>query len=419
MKRVAEIRSSDKCRVLTFDDIFLPSHEGSGKNRIDYLHVQDLLSFGKSTDFYFGNLNVLIGPNGTGKSNLIDCLKVAQSLPFDISENFKDTSLEDWIYKGESDGLQQPSLSISIVNQEFGPILHQISFIGSRYNKVFIEEIITDDGGNNSEPYFISSAENEPMITYIGARGQKRQREFPAREYNTSQSILNQVRDSTQYPEITAITQFYSSMRFYSEWTFGRKSVLRNPSSLSNSEDYLNESMDNLALVLDSLRGSSSHEKIRAYLIDLKDSYRDYSTSARFSQMILEIVEGGLSSKIPAHRLSDGTLRFLALASILLNTNLPSVICLEEPELGMHPDMIRMVSRMIVEASKNTQLIVTTHSELLLTALQDDIDQIFVFSSGPDGTSVRSFQKEDFKEWIADHSLGELWSTGELGGNRW
>jgi predicted ATPase len=90
-----------------------------------------------------------------------------------------------------------------------------------------------------------------------------------------------------------------------------------------------------------------------------------------------------------------------------------------EPELGMHPDMIRMVARMIIDSSTKTQLFITTHSEHLLTAVQDDFDALFAFDAGFSGTSVRRFSQEEYKHWREEHTLGELWTTGELGGNRW
>ena len=412
------VRSAVKCRSLTYSDIFHPSSEYINENRVDYFIIQDMLSFGRNTEFYFGNLNVLIGPNGSGKSNLIDCLKVMQSLPFDISRNFKNTQLEDWIYKGDDQSIRLPQLSISVSIKNIGKVEHQISFINSQYNKIFIEEVILDNEGELEIPYFINNSESRPKIAYFDQRRNRREREFSG-TFNSSQSVLNQVRDTEQYPELSSLARFYSSMQFYSEWTFGRRSSLRNSSSINNPEDFLNESMDNLPLVLNSLRETESHDLIRKYLNDLKESYRDYFTTVRFGQVVLEIIESGLMSRIPAQRLSDGTLRFLALATILLNKNLPSVICLEEPELGMHPDMIRMISRMIIEASKKSQIFVTTHSELLLTSLQGDLDQLFVFTSGPDGSSVRSFERDDFSEWLTKNQLGDLWSNGELGGNRW
>jgi predicted ATPase len=84
--------------------------------------------------------------------------------------------------------------------------------------------------------------------------------------------------------------------------------------------------------------------------------------------------EEGLHSPIPATRLSDGTLRFLAMAALLLMPAPPPLICIEEPELGLHPDALSLVAELLVSASARTQLIVTTHSDALVSALTEHGD---------------------------------------------
>jgi predicted ATPase len=201
---------------------------------------------------------------------------------------------------------------------------------------------------------------------------------------------------------------------------FGRTSNLREATPAGRSGITLSESMDDLALVLNGLENTPAHERIRELLQELKETYRDFATRIFFGRVGLELVEAPFErSPLPANRLSDGTLRFLALAAILLQKDPPPLICLEEPELGMHPDMIRLVATMIIDASVKTQLIITTHSEHLLSALQDHFDVLFAFDTGVAGSVVRSFSREEYEDWRENHNLGELWTSGELGGNRW
>jgi predicted ATPase len=181
----------------------------------------------------------------------------------------------------------------------------------------------------------------------------------------------------------------------------------------------MSENMEDLALVLNGMERSPAHDQIRLLLRDLKETYLDYVTRILFGRVGLELVEAPFDSPVPAVRLSDGTLRFLALAAILLQPTPPPLICLEEPELGMHPDMIRMVANMISDAATKTQLIVTTHSDYLLSALQDTFDSLYAFDAGISGTVVRRFDREEYATWREEHTLGELWTSGELGGNRW
>ena len=257
------------------------------------------------------------------------------------------------------------------------------------------------------------------MLSVSGRGTRRRARELNAKDYNPFQSILSQIRDVGQYPEITRLARLYSGIRIYSEWSFGRTSKLREAAPAGRTETRLSESMDDLPVSLNALEQTPAHKRIMGILRELKDSYRDYVTRILFGRVGLELVEAPFDSPIPANRLSDGTLRFLALAAILLQPDPPPVVCLEEPELGMHPDMIRMVAQMITEAAARTQLIVSTHSEHLLTALQDDFDVLFAFDSGPEGSIVRRLSRDDFHTWRADHALGELWSSGELGGVRY
>ena len=101
------------------------------------------------------------------------------------------------------------------------------------------------------------------------------------------------------------------------------------------------------------------------------------------------MVESGAEREryIPASRLSDGTLRYMALAAILLDPDPPPLVVIEEPELGLHPDLTLGIGRMLVEASQRMQLVVTTHSTGLIDAL-DECPSSVVVCEKDDGESV-------------------------------
>ena len=225
------------------------------------------------------------------------------------------------------------------------------------------------------------------------------------------------MRDASQYPEITGLADAYGGIRIYSEMPFGRDdNPLREPAAVGQSMSNLSESLTDLPLVLNLMKRTAAHEQLVKLLGEVKETYRDYITEVVYGRVGLLLEEDPFRVPVPASRLSDGTLRFLVLAAVLLPEKLPPVICLEEPELGMHPDMIRMVGNMLIDAAPRTQLIVTTHSEHLLTALQSDFDVLFAMDAGVEGTIVRPFSQGQFKKWRADHRLGELWTSGFLGG---
>jgi predicted ATPase len=119
-------------------------------------------------------------------------------------------------------------------------------------------------------------------------------------------------------------------------------------------------------------------------------------------------------------RMSDGTLKFLCLLAALFNPSPPPLICIEEPELGMHPDALKLVAEALVEASEHVQLVVTTHSEALIDALSGHPDCVLVCERDFDnGTQFKRLSAKDLDEWLEHYTLGELWRKGEIGGGRW
>jgi predicted ATPase len=423
--RVSPKRTDDKVRHLTAEDLLSTEPPPSGSEwqlPFHELMIEGLLSFGEKTHFKFGQLNILVGPNGSGKSNLIDCVRVFRSAPLDIQEAFKDSGFEEWLYKGNNKQSGSAFLHLTANLPELASeISHQIRLGPPLRSRAPLEERISSTGteSEQTDSYFAGSHRSEATLSISGTGRRRRERKLGANEYDPFLSILSQIRDIGQYPEITRLAGLYASIRIYSEWTFGRNSNLREATPTGRSDATLSESMNDLALALNGLERTAAHEKIRVLLQELKETYLDYVTRILFGRVGLELVEAPFELPLPAKRLSDGTLRFLALAAILLQPNPPPLICLEEPELGMHPDMIRIVSGMIVDATTKTQLIITTHSEHLLTALQDDFDVLFAFDTGSAGSIVRRFSRDEYKDWRQDHTLGELWTSGELGGNRW
>jgi predicted ATPase len=96
----------------------------------------------------------------------------------------------------------------------------------------------------------------------------------------------------------------------------------------------------------------------------------------------------------------------------------PPLLCLEEPELGLHPDVIPIIADLLIEASERTQLIVTTHSADLISELWEVPDSVIVCERDESGSSLRHLDPEKLEKWLEDYSLGDLWRSGEIGGNR-
>ena len=139
------------------------------------------------------------------------------------------------------------------------------------------------------------------------------------------------------------------------------------------------------------------------------------------------MIEGGMVQvfvregrfNFPATRLSDGTLRYLGLLAILCDPAPPPLVCIEEPEIGLHPDLINHVADALRLAAERTQLVVTTHSIGLVDAFTEIPDVVLVCEKEESGTSIQRLDKERLRPWLEKYSLGNLWVSGEIGGNRW
>ncbi len=182
--------------------------------------------------------------------------------------------------------------------------------------------------------------------------------------------------------------------------------------------DRLEEDFSNLGLFLNRLRRKP---KAKAALLEgLRDLYDDVTDFD-------VIVEGGTVQvffterefAIPATRLSDGTLRYLCLLAILCDPDPPPLICIEEPELGLHPDILPKLADKLLAASKRCQLIVTTHSDILVDAMSEMPEVIVVCEKHHGATTMHRLSRDELAGWLGKCRLGSLWTQGKIGGTRW
>jgi predicted ATPase len=94
-------------------------------------------------------------------------------------------------------------------------------------------------------------------------------------------------------------------------------------------------------------------------------------------------------------------------------------MCIEEPELGLHPDVLPTLAGLLKEASQRTQLIVTTHSDVLMDAMSDTPESVVVAERGDNGTTLTRLNADKLKPWLEKYRLGQLWTRGDIGGTRW
>lgn len=385
---------------------------------IDNIQIRDLLSFDSDgMSLELGNLNVLIGPNGCGKSNFIEALSLLQSAPGYLASPVKDNGgIAVWLHRGSANPVATIDVTTGIMSRKHDiPIRHALSFadVGHRFD--LQDEIIEDkyayDGSDT--PYFYYRFQNNRPVLNVNEERRTLQRV----DIDPEQSILSQRKDPDQYPEITQIGREYQKIRIYREWSFGRYSMPRLPQKADGRNDFLEENCQNLGLILNKIL---KHPRIKKKLLEklqlLYPRFEDYSIIVEGATVQIFFTESEYS--IPATRLSDGTLRYLSLLAALYGPDRPSLLCIEEPELGLHPDILPTIAEMLQEVSEQTQLVVTTHSDILIDALSDRPEDVIVCENANGATTMQRLKQDDLALWLKRYSLGELWSKGEIGGNR-
>jgi predicted ATPase len=404
-----------------------------GKKFLRTLRLQNFLSYGSvGEEIELQPLNVLIGPNASGKSNLIEAIGLLRATPKDLTVPIREGGgISEWLWKGEK---KLPTACIeATVEYAKGimPLRYRIGFTAVGQRPELVDEIIENEAAdsaaeNNAISYYRYAGGNPTLFVRTDVDGQNAgviamaPRPLRRQDISPEQSILSQRKDPDQYPELTYLSNQFSEIRLYREWNMGQYTALRMPQKPDLPEDFLLEDASNLGLVLNDLQHRPETKKlIIEKLNKFYDAVDDFTTKIHGGTVQLFIHEKSLQQAVPAVRLSDGTLRYLCLLTLLCHPTPPPLLCIEEPELGLHPDILPTIAELLVEASKRTQLIVTTHSEGLVAALTEVPESILVCERDESGSHLHRFDSERLKPWLERYSLGELWVMGELGGTRW
>lgn len=232
------------------------------------------------------------------------------------------------------------------------------------------------------------------------------------------QSILSQRKDPDLYPEVTWLGQQFGGIQIFREWTFGRFAALRTPQPAALPADALLPDARNLALVLNQIEHRDPQRlRMNGLLQRFFPRFERLSTRILGGFVQFYLHETGFSTPVPATRLSDGTIRFIALLASLLAPQPPPLLCIEEPELGLHPDALASIGDLLLEAAERMQLIVTTHSDALVSALSNQPETVIACERPGAGTFLRRLDPAQLSAWLDNYRLGDLWRMGELGAN--
>ena len=400
------------------------------------LGLRGLLSFPPGMELLdLRALNVLIGPNGSGKTNLVETFELLRALPTDFAAAIRaGGGVEEWLWKGDNPAR---TATVEVETGDATPLRYRLEFASSNNRVEVLDEEIGEatfaTGQGRSDFHYRSRRGNLTISQNIEALsaeelsrmglngGEDRRREnmethISRGKLSPYQSVLAQIRDPDRYPELASLNEGFGRIQTFRDWTFGAGSEVRTPQRTDDPPDELLPNARNLSLVLNEIRHRDSQdldETIRRFL----PRYERTSTRIVGNTVQLFLHERGLRDPVPTTRLSDGTLRFLAIFAALLAPTPPSLLCLEKPELGMHPDAVALLAKLLVEASDRMQVVVTTHSDALLSALTGRIETVLVCENNGRGTMLERLKVERLAHWLDEYRLGDLWRMGELGGN--
>jgi len=382
--------------------------------RLDSLNIEGFRSL-KNVTWQPGQLNVLIDPKGSGKTNLIKALRLmshsASGKLYDSLVNMEGVSPLLW--DGQVDKIKW--------NMQLTSDNHTLDYQFSlRYRQksgtYFIHEESLKNLPDNKE---ILPLELIKKIKYIPV-------DIPASiATNTSSSddfiftetILSQIERYEKTPEIKQLRQWLNNLMVYNDMPVDENTSLRRASVL-RVEKKVNQDGQNLVPVLHTLYSSD-----RDFKVDI-----DMGMNAAFASELLELVfppaeDQRIQLKLnwksmkraqSMSDLSDGTVKYLLLLTILANPELPPLLIIDEPENGLHPGMLPVTAEYAWSASEKCQVVLSTHSSELLNCLGEFNPTVTVCSNENGETQLKNCDGKELSRWLKKYSLGNLFLSGEL-----
>ena len=374
------------------------------------IHARGVLSFAPDSEpLPLTPLNVLIGPNGSGKSNLIEIFELLKALPTDLPEVIREGGgIGEWLWKGEGKRVGA-SIDADLKVRGAGDLQYGLGFVSTARTLEVRHEVVEDD---DARYYRFDVGRRATMVRRIGGKSER-----ILFTPDLQQSVLLQRRDPDLYPEVSALGRSFARILTFREWSFGRSVPLRQPQPADLPNDVVLPDARNLGLMVNAVEHSDAWPRMNAALSRFLPRFKRLTTLTQGETIQIFLHEDGLRTPVPATRLSDGTIRFIALLAILLRPSAAPLICLEEPELGLHSDAMTLIAKLLVEAAEKTQIVVTTHSDVLVSALSKHAESVVVCDNLAGASRFRRLESDKLRFWMDKYQLGEIWRAGELGGN--
>lgn len=356
---------------------------------IDTITIRGFKSIRRLDDFPLAKLNVLIGANGSGKSNFVSF--------FTFLREVVEGRLQKTVnLAGRADALLHHCSSDADENQVFARLVfgaNAYSFKLERTNDnrlIFDDERIVYDGTSRGLPVnrSIGSGHDESKL--------KEQIQPGNKNNNISIYIYNGIKDWIVYHfHDTSLDAKMRSDQSVRDW------------------DNLRFDASNIAPFLLKMQKDEprSYELIRDTVRLIAPFFDDFLLRPQdflLDELVrLEWKQKGSDFPFQPTQLSDGTIRFICLATVLLQPTMPGTIVIDEPELGLHPYAISILAALIHSASERSQVIISTQSVTLLDHF--DPSDIVVVNREKGQSTLRRLDKDSLKVWLDEYSVGDLW----------
>ncbi len=339
------------------------------------------------------DVNILLGANGSGKSNIISFFRM---LSFMMSRAFG-------VY------VEKAGTSNSI--------LHYGSKItSSMFGKLTFSDTDSIDTYRFS---LMNAAPDRLIITEENVTWHKKKELKPYEvllEPNFKESALVDSTDKVA----KSIYRMLSCCKVYQFHDTSSTGPLRKACPIETA-NYLQSHGNNLPSFLLFLRQNyrQSYDRIVDYVRDVIPQFQDFYLEPIGDYISLRWIDNSATDyRFNAHQFSDGSIRFIALATLLMQPakTMPRVIILDEPELGLHPYAITQLAEMIKDAAIHSQIIIASQSKDLVDHFDIDDISIVEMDEKKQCTSVKKLNESDYQHWLDTYTVSELWDKNIIGG---
>jgi len=363
--------------------------------KIDNVSIKNFLSIRELTDFKLGDINILIGGNGVGKTNFISFLK--------LLKNISNISLQQYVAESSGAG----NILYYGVKAATG-IYGRIEFTNDNAYEFALEK-------NNTNSFFFS----KEIASYFHNRWINYSSEKIGSVESELDKIIEVYKRTHPYPGVPGhVKKALAGFEIYHFHDTSRNSPIKQQSNI-NDNRFLRFDGSNIASFLYMLQANHPvvFKQISGALKSIApffDKFNIEPLALNKELLQLDWKQVGSDKYFGPHQLSDGTIRMIALITLLLQPEPPSTIIIDEPELGLHPAAITLLANLIQQASVRSQVIISTQSVTLINHFEPQ-DLIIVDREGGQ-TVLKRLEADVLEQWVDEYSLGDVWEKNILGG---